>query len=133
MDLEIVEAPVADVEPSPVKRTLVYPVEISVSSAGQHLAAGPPSPPPPADGDRRRRRRRDSPGPFQRRGRRVMIQCMSRCMLGSVRRSPQETLRVLFTTFMRCRQLIPPRKVRDFPGRFLCRGGNQGYPSWRPV
>jgi hypothetical protein len=43
MDLEIVEPPVASVQPSPMKRTLVYPVEISVSSVGQHLAAGPSS------------------------------------------------------------------------------------------
>ncbi|CAN6176040.1 unnamed protein product [Urochloa humidicola] len=62
MELEIVEPVVTTGEHQPGKRTLVYPVSISVPH--DHTRRGPAAPPPPADGDdeqRRQRRRRSVP------------------------------------------------------------------------
>jgi len=65
IDLEIIEAPVAAGDARPVKRSLVYPVTVSVVRHDPLDPASPPPPPPPADEDRRRRkrhrRRRGSP------------------------------------------------------------------------
>ena len=65
MDLAIVEPPVPVEEDPPVKRALVYPIQIMVTPAAAPTVSGAPLPPPPMGGDhdqggRRRRRRRSS-------------------------------------------------------------------------
>jgi len=63
IDLEIVEPVVAGDDPETGKRSLVYPVDVSVSPFDRSPAADdPPSPPPPADDNRRRRRWRRRSG-----------------------------------------------------------------------
>jgi hypothetical protein len=62
MDLEIIEAPVAEDGAHPGKRTLVYPMEISLARRDQQKPAEPPHPPPSGNDGRRHRRRRQQRG-----------------------------------------------------------------------
>ena len=64
MDLEIVEPPLEVEESRPAKRTLIYPVKVTVNPVVLPAApADPPSPPPADDGRRRHGRRRPGPPP----------------------------------------------------------------------
>jgi len=57
VDLEIIEAPVAGDGGIPAKRSLLYPVEVSLVRHDQPDPTVHPTPPPPPPADRRRRRR----------------------------------------------------------------------------
>lgn len=64
MELEIVEPPVVSSDPRPQKRSLVYPISLSLSPVELPPMSGNPPPPPPADdGDQRQDRRRQEPPP----------------------------------------------------------------------
>lgn len=60
LDLEILEPLTEDDDSQHVKRTLVYPILISITPDGMSSRPGDPSSPPPADDGRRRRRGRRS-------------------------------------------------------------------------
>ncbi|KAG2657383.1 hypothetical protein PVAP13_1KG180000 [Panicum virgatum] len=57
VDLEIIEAPVAGDGGIPAKRSLLYPVEVSLVRHDQPDPTVHPTPPPPPPADRRRRQR----------------------------------------------------------------------------
>ncbi|CAN6380971.1 unnamed protein product [Urochloa humidicola] len=63
MELEIVEPAIGDDDPEQGRRTVIYPIVISVLAAIPAIDPAAPPSPPPSDDERRRRRRRGQSSP----------------------------------------------------------------------